>query len=97
MVEVQGSVQVKPKLRGVSHEFAVLAALAGCAELFRAAPSPRAMLAAATHGASLVALFGASALYHRPSWPLARAAGFVASTTLPYSCSSPGPTRPFAC
>jgi len=75
MVEVQGSVQVKPKLRGVSHEFAVLAALAGCAELFRAAPSPRAMLAAATHGASLVALFGASALYHRPSWPLARAAG----------------------
>jgi hemolysin III len=68
MVEVQGSVQVKPKLRGVSHEFAVLAALAGCAELFRAAPSPRALLAAGTYGASLVALFGASALYHRPTW-----------------------------
>ncbi len=68
MGEVQGSVQVKPKLRGVSHEIAVFVALAGCAILFRAAPGSRAMLAAGTYGASLVALFGASALYHRPTW-----------------------------
>ena len=68
MVEVHGSVQVKPKLRGVSHELAALVALAGCAVLFRAAPSPRAMLAAGTYGASIVALFGVSALYHRPTW-----------------------------
>ncbi len=68
MVEVQDPVQVKPKLRGVSHEFAVLVALAGCAVLFRAAPSPRAVLAAGAYGASLVVLFGASALYHRLTW-----------------------------
>jgi hemolysin III len=68
MIEVQGSIHVKPKLRGVSHEFAALVALACCAVLFRAAPSPRAMLAAGAYGVSLVALFGVSALYHRPTW-----------------------------
>lgn len=59
---------VKPLLRGVSHEVAAFVALAGIAALARAAPSPRALAAALTYGASLALLFGASALYHRPSW-----------------------------
>jgi len=62
------SSHVKPVLRGVSHEAAVLVALAACAVLLRAASSPRALAAALTYGASLAVLFGVSALYHRPTW-----------------------------
>jgi hemolysin III len=63
----------KPLLRGVSHEIAAVAALAAWIGLTLAAPSPRARAAALVYGASLVALFTISALYHRPTWtPRAR-------------------------
>lgn len=63
----------KPLLRGVSHEIAAFAALAAWIGLTAAAPSPRARLAAGVYGATLVALFTVSALYHRPTWaPRAR-------------------------
>ncbi len=64
----------KPLLRGVSHEIAAGVALAGLVALVALAPGPRARIAAAVYGGSLVALFGVSALYHRPTWaPRARA------------------------
>jgi hemolysin III len=60
--------QAKPLLRGVSHEVAAFMALAAWVGLSLTAPSPRGRLAAGVYGASLVALFTVSALYHRPSW-----------------------------
>lgn len=58
----------KPLLRGVLHEVAVLFALAGGIALTKVATSTRGTAGAAVYGASLVLLFGTSALYHRPKW-----------------------------
>src|SRR3954468_17604735 len=58
---------VKPRLRGVSHEVAFYAALPAGALLIALADG-RARWAAAVYAASLVALLGTSALYHRPHW-----------------------------
>jgi hemolysin III len=64
----------KPLLRGVSHEIASAAALAGWIVLAARAASPAATAAAHVYGASLFALFAVSAAYHRPHWsPRARA------------------------
>jgi hemolysin III len=60
--------RVKPLLRGVSHQIAAGVALAGLVALVLLAPGPRARLAGAIYGGSLVALFTVSALYHRPTW-----------------------------
>ncbi len=63
----------KPLLRGVTHEIAAAAALVAWIGLAAVAPSPRARLAATVYGATLLALFTVSALYHRPTWtPRAR-------------------------
>src|SRR5919204_349233 len=60
--------KVKPRLRGVFHEYAFpIAVLAGVA-LVAAAPAGRARLAAAIYAFSLAALLGTSALYHRVDW-----------------------------
>ena len=60
--------KVKPRLRGVFHEYAFpIAVLAGVA-LVIAAPDGRARLAAAIYAFSLAALLGTSALYHRVNW-----------------------------
>jgi hemolysin III len=59
----------KPLLRGVSHEVAAFAALAGWLGLAAAAPTPPGRAAATVYGATLFVLFSASALYHRPNWP----------------------------
>ena len=65
---------VKPRLRGVSHQVAAVLALPPVLALVAEARSPLARLAAAVYGASLVGLFVASAVYHRPTWtPRARA------------------------
>jgi len=63
----------KPLLRGVSHQIAACFALAALVGLSLAAPTARARIAAIVYGASLLALFTVSALYHRPTWgPRAR-------------------------
>jgi hemolysin III len=59
---------IKPRLRGVSHQWAFVAfAVLGVA-LVVAAPSGRAKLAAAIYAATVIAMFGVSALYHRHTW-----------------------------
>ncbi len=59
---------VKPKLRGVSHEWAFFVSLFLGAGLIFAAKTPRATLAVAIYAVSLSALLGTSALYHRVEW-----------------------------
>jgi hemolysin III len=59
---------VKPRLRGVSHQWAFVVSLFGGAALIVAAKTPRATLAVAIYAASLSALLGTSALYHRVDW-----------------------------
>src|SRR4026207_926353 len=59
---------VKPRLRGVSHQWAFFVALVAGIVLVIAAPSGRATLAATFYASSMAAMFGASALYHRVDW-----------------------------
>jgi hemolysin III len=59
---------VKPRLRGVSHEWAFFLSLGLGAALIVAADTPQATLAVAIYAASLSALLGTSALYHRVDW-----------------------------
>jgi hemolysin III len=59
---------VKPKLRGVSHEWAFFASLLFGTALIVAADTPKATLAVAIYAVSLSALLGTSALYHRVNW-----------------------------
>ncbi len=59
---------VKPKLRGVSHEWAFFVSLVLGAGLIVAAKTPKATLAVAIYAVSLSALLGTSALYHRVNW-----------------------------
>jgi hemolysin III len=59
---------VKPRLRGVSHEWAFFISLGLGVALIAAADSPRATLAMAIYAVSLSALLGTSALYHRVNW-----------------------------
>ena len=56
-----------PRLRGVSHSLTALLSLAAAAIGIVIAPAGRGTVAAAIYGAGLIALFGASAVYHR--WP----------------------------
>jgi hemolysin III len=59
---------VKPKLRGVSHEWAFFLSLGFGTALIVLAETPKATLAVAIYAVSLSALFGTSALYHRVNW-----------------------------
>jgi len=61
-------VAVKPRLRGVSHEWAFFISLFLGAALIVAAKTPKATLAVAIYAVSLSALLGTSALYHRVDW-----------------------------
>ncbi len=65
---------VKPRLRGVSHQWAFFAALGLGVTLVLTAPSGRATTAAIVYAAAVAGLFGTSALYHRVNWrrPAAR-------------------------
>src|SRR5919108_499822 len=66
-------VRAKPRLRGVAHQYAFFVSLGSGTLLVRLAATTRASVAAAIYAASVSALFGVSALYHRVTWtPLAR-------------------------
>jgi hemolysin III len=60
--------KVKPRLRGVSHQWAFFVSVVAGVALVLAAPSGKATVAAAIYATSLCALFGTSALYHRVNW-----------------------------
>ncbi|HEX8821953.1 MAG TPA: hemolysin III family protein [Archangium sp.] len=60
--------EVKPRLRGVSHAFAFVVALAGCFFLALAPVEGVRHLAGMVFGVSLVLMFGISATYHCPNW-----------------------------
>ena len=63
----------KPQLRGVFHELAFFAALGLGIPLSITADAGRARVSAIVFAACVAACFGASALYHRPTWrPRAR-------------------------
>jgi hemolysin III len=59
---------MKPRLRGVSHQWAFVCSLVTGTVLVALAPSDEAMVAAAIYAVSVAALFGTSALYHRITW-----------------------------
>jgi hemolysin III len=59
----------KPRLRGVSHQWAFFCSLVTGTALVVAAPAGEATVASAIYAASVAALFGTSALYHRVTWP----------------------------
>jgi len=64
---------VKPRLRGVFHEVGFYVAAALAVPLVLTAEPGRARLAAVTFSLCVALCFGASALYHRPTWtPIAR-------------------------
>jgi hemolysin III len=60
--------RTKPRLRGVTHEWAFFISLVAGAALILAAPSDHARVAMAIYAFSLSALLGTSALYHRVNW-----------------------------
>jgi hemolysin III len=64
---------MKPRLRGVSHQWAFFVSLITGVALVIAAPAGKATFAAGVYAVSVAALFGASALYHRISWASAAA------------------------
>jgi hemolysin III len=64
---------IKPRLRGVSHEYAFFVSLGCGVALILGASDGRARVAASIYAAAVSALFGTSALYHRVTWrPAAR-------------------------
>jgi len=60
--------KVKPRLRGVTHEYAFFVSLVLGAVLIVLAKGFEARVAIAVYAVSLSALFGVSALYHRVQW-----------------------------
>ena len=59
---------LKPRLRGVSHQWAFFVSLVAGAVLVASAGDGRARLAVGIYAASVAGLFGTSALYHRVNW-----------------------------
>jgi hemolysin III len=70
---VSEAVEVKPRLRGVSHQYAFFVSIGCGVGLILAASEGRARLAASIYAVAVSALLGTSALYHRVTWrPSAR-------------------------
>ena len=70
-----------PRLRGIFHQYAFFAALAGGIALVVLAEGARARFACAVYAAALAAMFGMSAVYHRRRGALrAREPGLAGST-----------------
>jgi hemolysin III len=69
--------KVKPRLRGVIHEYAFFAAIALGALLVLSANSGRQVAATAIYAAGICGLFGISALYHRVDWKRPRARAWM--------------------
>jgi hemolysin III len=59
---------IKPRLRGVWHQWAFVVSLGLGIALVIVAPAGRATFASAVYAATVSGLFGVSALYHRVNW-----------------------------
>ena len=59
---------VKPRLRGVLHQWAFFVSVAAGAVLIAVAPDGEARLATSIYAVTVVGLFGVSAIYHRVNW-----------------------------
>ena len=68
---------VKPRFRGVTHQWAFFVSLGLGVALVLTAPSGRATAAAAIYAACVAVLFGSSALYHRVNWRSAGSARWM--------------------
>lgn len=89
--------KVKPRLRGVIHEYAFFVAIALGALLVWRANGGREVAATAVYAAGICGLFGISALYHRVTWRRPRARAwmrrldhsmifvFIAATITPFA------------
>jgi hemolysin III len=66
-------IHTKPRLRGVSHQWAFVVFTALGVLLVALASGPRERVSAAVFAGALVAMFGTSALYHRIDWRTLRA------------------------
>jgi hemolysin III len=64
----EGLPLVKPRMRGVLHQYAFFVAVVLGAVLVIAAPDGRARVAAAIYAFAVSGLLGTSALYHRVTW-----------------------------
>jgi hemolysin III len=64
---------LRPRLRGVLHQWAFLVSLVAGVALVLEAGSAHARLAVSVYALSIAALFGSSALYHRVDWQTVRA------------------------
>src|SRR5471032_1584535 len=72
-MNVPGGLPVKPRMRGVLHEYAFFVSLPLGLALILAASDGKARLAAAIYALAVSGLLGTSALYHRHNWgPKAR-------------------------
>jgi hemolysin III len=60
---------IKPRLRGVLHEYSFFVSLGSGLMLVLASSPDLARIAAAVYASALAGLFGVSALYHRVTWP----------------------------
>jgi hemolysin III len=63
-----GGLPLKPRLRGVSHQYAFFVSLGCGVGLILAASEGRARVAASIYAGAVSALLGTSALYHRVTW-----------------------------
>ena len=59
---------LKPRLRGVSHQWAFFVSMVLGAVLVLTSPSGKATVSAAIYAVCVATLFGTSALYHRVNW-----------------------------
>jgi hemolysin III len=59
---------IKPRLRGVFHQWAFFVSVVAGAVLVLIAPAGRATLATAIYAVTVASLFGVSAVYHRVNW-----------------------------
>jgi hemolysin III len=76
MVSILSAMQVplvKPRLRGVLHQWAFFVSLLAGAVLVLIAPAGRATLATSIYALTVAGLFGVSAVYHRVNWVSAAA------------------------
>jgi hemolysin III len=67
----------KPRLRGVSHQWAFFVSLVLGLALVIAAPAGQPRLAATIYAVSVAGLFGTSALYHRITWASLKARAWM--------------------